>query len=240
MFELRYQGSENSTSEGILQVFKRAELYANKNQEAIATVLIDEVGLAEVSRHNPLKVLHGLIEPDSRKEFAAGLSIARNEQARASSPERHASSSERRARSSERRASSRPSSRASSRASSPQRRDTITNSFDLPYAVVGISNWALDPAKMNRAIVLSRPDPDADDLEKTAAAIMESFADHDETTKRNRQRLLNPIAKTYCRYLAETALSTGSYATPIKLTPARYPYLCPPPSTQVWQLSRLA
>lgn len=182
MFELRYQGSENSTSEGILQVFKRAERYANENREAIATVLMDEVGLAEVSRHNPLKVLHGLIEPDSRKEFAAGLSIARHEQA-------------------------------------------DTNSFDLPYAVVGISNWALDPAKMNRAIVLSRPDPDADDLEKTAAAIMDSFANHDEITKRLRQALLNPIAKTYCRYLAETALSTGSYATPIKLTPARYPYL---------------
>ena len=183
MFELRYQGSENSTSEGIFQVFKRAERYANENQEAIATVLIDEVGLAEVSRHNPLKVLHGLIEPDSRKEFAVGLSTARNDQ-------------------------------------------TDSNSFDLPYAVVGISNWALDPAKMNRAIVLSRPDPDADDLEKTAAAIMDSFAGHDEMTRRNRQRLLNPIAKTYCRYLAETAESTGSYATPLKSTPARHVFLC--------------
>ena len=170
MLELRYQGSENSTSEGIFQVFKRAERYANENREAIATVLIDEVGLAEVSRHNPLKVLHGLIEPDSRKEFAAGLSTA----------------------------------------------GTDSNNFDLPYAVVGISNWALDPAKMNRAIVLSRPDPDADDLEKTAEAIMESFTGHDDVTRRNRRRLLNPIAKTYCRYLAETAESTGSYATPLK------------------------
>ena len=30
---------------------------------------------------------------------------------------------------------------------------------DLDVAVVGISNWALDAAKMNRAIHLSRPDP---------------------------------------------------------------------------------
>ncbi len=29
----------------------------------------------------------------------------------------------------------------------------------LDIAVVGISNWALDAAKMNRAIHLSRPDP---------------------------------------------------------------------------------
>ena len=31
---------------------------------------------------------------------------------------------------------------------------------ELDVAVVGISNWALDAAKMNRAIHLSRPDPD--------------------------------------------------------------------------------
>ena len=42
-------------------------------------------------------------------------------------------------------------------------------------AVVGISNWALDAAKMNRAVVLSRPDPDVDDLRRTGVAIVEGF-----------------------------------------------------------------
>ena len=28
-----------------------------------------------------------------------------------------------------------------------------------PVAVVGLSNWVLDPAKMNRAVLLMRPQP---------------------------------------------------------------------------------
>lgn len=34
--------------------------------------------------------------------------------------------------------------------------------------VVGISNWELDSAKMNRAVNLQRPPPTVDDLELTA------------------------------------------------------------------------
>ena len=34
-------------------------------------------------------------------------------------------------------------------------------------AIVGISNWTLDPAKMNRAVLLNRPDPTPADLEFT-------------------------------------------------------------------------
>lgn len=43
-------------------------------------------------------------------------------------------------------------------------------------AVVGISNWALDTAKMNRAIHLSRPDPTPEDLLTTGNAILKTFA----------------------------------------------------------------
>lgn len=64
----------------------------------IPVVLLDEVGLAEISKYNPLKVLHGLLEPSYPKET-------------------------------------------------------------LDIAVVGISNWALDSSKMNRAVHLSRPEP---------------------------------------------------------------------------------
>jgi len=39
---------------------------------------------------------------------------------------------------------------------------------------VGISNWALDPAKMNRGIFVTRGKPSRDDLQKTAEAIFES------------------------------------------------------------------
>ena len=38
-------------------------------------------------------------------------------------------------------------------------------------AFIGISNWALDPAKMNRGILLSRGVPTKDDLIKSAQGI---------------------------------------------------------------------
>ncbi len=31
-------------------------------------------------------------------------------------------------------------------------------------AFIGISNWALDPAKMNRGVMVTRGDPDEDEL----------------------------------------------------------------------------
>ena len=47
---------------------------------------------------------------------------------------------------------------------------------DLPYEVVGISNWVLDLSKMNRAIVLLRPDPSKKDMEETAVAMVERMS----------------------------------------------------------------
>ncbi|KAH7446603.1 hypothetical protein KP509_01G064300 [Ceratopteris richardii] len=109
---LSYQGSQNSTSEGILKVFDKANRYvdSNKERDILVVVVLDEVGLAESSKHNPLKVLHPLLEPDVKK-----------------------------------------------------------------VAVVGISNWSLDAAKMNRGIHLSQSDPGIDDLYQTSAAIFESY-----------------------------------------------------------------
>jgi hypothetical protein len=43
---------------------------------------------------------------------------------------------------------------------------------DPPVAVVGLSNWVLDPAKMNRAVLLQRPDASEDDLVLTAQRII--------------------------------------------------------------------
>ena len=35
-------------------------------------------------------------------------------------------------------------------------------------AFIGISNWALDPAKMNRGVMVTRGDPDEKELELSA------------------------------------------------------------------------
>jgi hypothetical protein len=41
-------------------------------------------------------------------------------------------------------------------------------------SVVGISNWALDPAKMNRAVHLYRPAPTVEDLALTAEGMVKT------------------------------------------------------------------
>ena len=68
LYCVSFQGSESSTSDGILKVFSKAEEYQknNTNDAVLSVVILDEVGLAEVSKFNPLKVLHSLLEPDGR------------------------------------------------------------------------------------------------------------------------------------------------------------------------------
>ena len=114
LYVVSHQGSESSTSDGILKVFEKAKKYKehNKSGDILPVVLLDEIGLAEVSKYNPLKVLHSQLEP--------GDSAFPN------------------------------------------------------VAVVGISNWALDAAKMNRAIHLSRPEPDVEDLFETGKSLREA------------------------------------------------------------------
>ncbi|CAG8631484.1 21109_t:CDS:10, partial [Gigaspora margarita] len=67
-----HQGSSSSTSDGILKVFNKAYNYQKGNSKEfplITVVLLDEIGLAEKSPHNPLKVLHSLLEPNYPAEL---------------------------------------------------------------------------------------------------------------------------------------------------------------------------
>ncbi|CAG2190396.1 RNF213 [Mytilus edulis] len=68
IFGVSFQGSESSTSEGIIKVFERAQKYQQSNDErdVLPVVILDEIGLAEISRFNPLKVLHDILEPGNQ------------------------------------------------------------------------------------------------------------------------------------------------------------------------------
>lgn len=134
LFYSSFQGSESSTSDGIMKVFERAKKFEKQDSDVLSLVILDEIGLAEISRFNPLKVLHSLLEPEGKDR-----------------PE---------------------------------------------VAVVGISNWSLDSAKMNRAIHLSRPDMNEDELFITGQSIMESVASH-----RSLDSILKDIAKAYLDYI---------------------------------------
>ncbi|CAG8510048.1 23700_t:CDS:10 [Cetraspora pellucida] len=66
VYLIPHQGSSSSTSEGILKVFQKAQNFQETSSNefpVISVVLLDEVGLAETSPFNPLKVLHSLLEP---------------------------------------------------------------------------------------------------------------------------------------------------------------------------------
>lgn len=60
-----YQGSERSTSQEIQQIYHKAHYEQEKNdrRKKLVVVVFDEIGLAEISSSNPLKVLHSLLEP---------------------------------------------------------------------------------------------------------------------------------------------------------------------------------
>ena len=69
LYRYYYQGSETSTAEGIEQVFSKARKAQTKNLEKniITLVFFDEMGLAERSSNNPLKVIHFLLERDTEE-----------------------------------------------------------------------------------------------------------------------------------------------------------------------------
>lgn len=73
-----YQGSEYSTSKGVEKVFERAENSykdgGKLTQNKIPVVVFDEIGLAEISKNNPLKVLHFKLEIENIKVGFVGIS----------------------------------------------------------------------------------------------------------------------------------------------------------------------
>ena len=77
-----YQGSRQSTSSSLLQVFDRALKQQEKLRKLkrrtrpLALVLLDEVGLAEQSPHNPLKVLHSRLEPRKPEQAVSVIAIS--------------------------------------------------------------------------------------------------------------------------------------------------------------------
>ncbi len=62
-------------------------------------------------------------------------------------------------------------------------------------AFIGISNWALDPAKMNRGVMVTRGDPEKNDLELSAEGIC-SNADG-KLIKEQLHRDFAPLSEAY-------------------------------------------
>ena len=120
LIQTYFQGSESTLPEDVENLFDKAEhkldyYKEHKLETPISMPLFDELGLAENSKANPLKILHSKLEYDGKAD-------------------------------------------------------------DVSF--VGISNYTLDAAKINRALVLSVPDLDQklDQLTETATNIVESIS----------------------------------------------------------------
>jgi hypothetical protein len=68
-------------------------------------------------------------------------------------------------------------------------------------AFIGISNWALDPAKMNRGVMVTRGEPSEEELVISAKGICSSKKD--DPVRSNLEILFEPLAKAYKRILEE-------------------------------------
>lgn len=66
------------------------------------------------------------------------------------------------------------------------------------------SNWALDPAKMNRGVFVCRYDPTNEDLLTTARGIAHGHP--------KLQRILAPLSNSYCQVYASMQPKPGEYA----------------------------
>ena len=140
--QIYFQGSESTEPEDLIKLFNKAESkskslkkkFEGKDKPPIIMILFDELGLAERSPSNPLKVLHEKLEYNGKKE---GISF------------------------------------------------------------VGISNYSLDAAKINRALVLSVPDLDEnlDTLKNTAKDIVASISERIKEDK-----IFQIISTTYQEY----------------------------------------
>ena len=79
LYRYYYQGSETSTSEGIKNIFSKAISQRKKekdNKINYHLVFFDEMGLAERSINNPLKILHFLLEKKRKEKRVPFLGIS--------------------------------------------------------------------------------------------------------------------------------------------------------------------
>ena len=77
LITVSYQGSQNCTSDSIEKVFERASKYQKAQSEAsslLPVIVFDEIGLAELSPRNPLKVLHAELEVETCQYGFVGIS----------------------------------------------------------------------------------------------------------------------------------------------------------------------
>ena len=74
LLSLKIQGSLNTTSDEITKIFERGRNFQLINPDKLWVIFMDEMGLAEISENNPLKVMHAELENEKNKIAFVGIS----------------------------------------------------------------------------------------------------------------------------------------------------------------------
>ena len=79
--------------------------------------------------------------------------------------------------------------------------DEVIVEREKRVAFIGISNWALDPAKMNRGVMVTRGDPDVHELEVSASSICSNKVD--DPVRKRLQPYFKHLAAAYIAIVAK-------------------------------------
>ena len=179
-----YQGSMASTSQGIENVFKKARniLKNIKNEEdkknTISMIFFDEMGLAEYSPNNPLKVIHSQLEYENENE---NENNNENENENKNENEKE----------------NKNENKNENKIENENEKKNKKKNVNKKVAFVGISNWSLDASKMNRGMYLSIPEPEIDDVKETSLTIGTSY---DEYLSNNYKLFFQNLGVIYYKY----------------------------------------
>ena len=76
IFPIYFQGSLSTTSKEVKDAFDKSKHYAKNMKNMIPVLFFDEMGLAEISDNNPLKILHSELEYDESDKTVAFVGIS--------------------------------------------------------------------------------------------------------------------------------------------------------------------
>ena len=139
-----------------------------------SVVVLDEIGLAEASTSMPLKTLHPLLED--------GVYFEEEEEQKFIQQMRQKNNSK-----------------------TVQAKTVISPNEDWhQVGFIGISNWVLDPAKMNRGIFVNRCSPSIDELKDTVVGICKN--DENVLKLLKKENLIDSLSNAYLK-LCEIARS---------------------------------
>ena len=177
-----YQCSQLSTPESVIDVFQQAERFQSHQdtKQYVSVVVLDEVGLAEDSPNLPLKALHPLLEDGTE---GSGKDDQQKVWFKNSYWFFYYSN-------------------VLSLYMNDGRMFYVQELLPIQIverekrvAFIGISNWALDPAKMNRGVMVTRDDPGLGELKLSASGICSNR--EDDPVRERLQDYFDPLSKAY-------------------------------------------